>query len=440
MAGHLEIDAEGLMADGRLLAEVGDPASTPIECHPPALDPVTVSMADMLTAYDESMCQRLAEAQEIRAHGGSIVTASGVMFEAADEQGALEISRVEIVGESRSSTAEPPSINQLPQPQTRVTTAKIPPVAEQSLDAETFSAFIHDGSQGGSLHSMETRWTGIGSLTEDLGEYMSKISELIDEHWDGASAIASRNVHEHGHWLRAFSVWIQTLTESAYDCFSAYAIVRQETPTPEELIRARLVMRLSNFSPIAYLIARRKYLELVVQTLLAGADYRERVDGVRSHLDGTVPGPAELIAKRAEIPNELTKGPGTWVSQVRREGDAWRNYELQTTGFPAGMEYEITAPNASTVDFDGYDAENNILIESKGDYEWAIGPDGNFKPGFGPAQSIPKELERQYDIASSRGIPVVWKVAGPKSAAAIERMVSDRGFDDMIDVVVVPAE
>ncbi|OCB50827.1 hypothetical protein A5722_32315 [Mycobacterium vulneris] len=60
--------------------------------------------------------------------------------------------------------------------------------------------------------------------------------------------------------------------------------------------------------------------------------------------------------------------------------------------------------------------------------------------GDAPAASIPKELQRQYLVAVAQGIPVEWRVQGPKSAEAIQRIIEQRGYDDMINVVVIPAE
>jgi len=68
------------------------------------------------------------------------------------------------------------------------------------------------------------------------------------------------------------------------------------------------------------------------------------------------------------------------------------------------------------------------------------GPDGEFNPDFGPAKGIPDELQRQYRIAEAQGIPVEWRVAEPKAAEAIERIVEREGYDDLITVTVVPPQ
>ena len=97
---------------------------------------------------------------------------------------------------------------------------------------------------------------------------------------------------------------------------------------------------------------------------------------------GKAIGAPPLIGKQSAIPPELVKGPGTWATEVRNEG-AWRDYEVQVTGTPAGMEYEVPRQNGNTVDFDGFDPDagpNGLLLEAKGNgYHWMVGPDGEFK-------------------------------------------------------------
>jgi len=57
-----------------------------------------------------------------------------------------------------------------------------------------------------------------------------------------------------------------------------------------------------------------------------------------------------------------------------------------------------------------------------------------------PAQDITRELERQYGIAESQGIPVEWRVAEPAVTEAAQRVVRQEGYGDRITVMVVPAE
>ena len=83
-------------------------------------------------------------------------------------------------------------------------------------------------------------------------------------------------------------------------------------------------------------------------------------------------------------------------------------YEEQVTGSPAGTEYALLkADGNGDVRFDGWDpdaGENGRVIEAKGPgYNWMVGADGEFNPKFGPAKSIPDQLERQSEAARAAG-------------------------------------
>ncbi|WKG05380.1 Tox-REase-5 domain-containing protein [Mycolicibacterium sp. HK-90] len=396
-------------------------------------------MAAALTAHDDGLCQRLGEAKAIREHGGAIVNASGVMFEVADEQGALDISRVDIVGQPRPASAGPPTIEVIAQPKQKETTAKVPPIEPQSLSAEDFSSAVHTGSGDSGVLDFSKRWRRNGDDLNSVGYEVQRISMDIEEHWRDSGNNASPNVFHHGTWLISAADWAKKLASRADRCAAAFHTARSETPTPDELRTAKLAAQLSVASPVLGFIALMKYRELKNKAIEAGAKYEADVENELDRMRSPLEKP-ELIAKRVEIPKDLTKGPGQWVSAVRSEKPAWRDYELQATGYPAGMEYEILGPDKVAVDFDGYDPDANLLFEAKGNYEWAVGPDGNFIPGFGPAASFPNTLERQYGVAEATGIPVEWRVAGPKAAEAIQRIVDLQGYGDMITVVVVPAE
>nr|WP_264077422.1 restriction endonuclease fold toxin 5 domain-containing protein [Mycolicibacterium houstonense] len=307
------------------------------------------------------------------------------------------------------------------------------------MSAEDFSSAVHSGSGDSGVLDFSKRWRRNGDDLNSLGYEVQRISMDIEEHWRDSGNNASPNVFHHGTWLISAADWAKRLASRADRCAAAFHTVRSETPTPDELSTAKLAAQLSVASPVLGFIAAMKYRGLKNKAIEAGAKYQADVESELDSLRSPLEKP-ELIAKRVEIPKDLTKGPGQWVSAVRSEKPAWRDYELQATGYPAGMEYEILGPDKVAVDFDGYDPDANLLFEAKGNYEWAVGPDGNFIPGFGPATSIPNTLERQYGVAEATGIPVEWRVAGPKAAEAIQRIVDLQGYGDMITVVVVPAE
>lgn len=440
MAGRLEVDPEGLKSDGRDLAYIPNPKAIDASGLAPAPDPVSASVEAAIAAHNEGLTQRLNDGKAVREHGGSIVTASGVMFEVADEHGALEISKVEIVGSPRPVAAGPPSIDQLPQPKKSPAPPSIPAIASQSLDPEAFSEAIHHDKRGTGGLEIFSILCGTGSRDiHDFSMQTRHVADRIEEHWNNARDSASSNVRDHAYWMDSVAEFADKLSKAARDCAGAFDLAVRHTPTPEQFETAKRAMQLSVLSPVTFILAKMKYEELKSKAKEAGAIYQMNAQSA-VQFNRRLPEAPELIARRAEIPNELTKGPGSWISVVRSGSKPWRDYEQQVTGFPAGMEYEIVGPDGIAVDFDGYDPDANLLVEAKGNYEWAVGPDGDFDPTFGPGESIPKELQRQYLVALAEGIPVEWRVQGPKSAEAIERIIEQRGYEDLINVVVIPAE
>lgn len=439
MSDRLEVDADGLAADGRELAEIGDPTPKAEACKAPASDPVSTSMAAALTADDEGLCQRFGEAKAIREHGGAIVTAAGVMFEVADEHNALQIDKVSVHHTPRAASAAPPTIAIPKKPNQAKTTPPIPEIQEQTLEPEAFAEAIHSGAGESGVWDFSRRWRKTGDDLDSAGDMTKFRADRIEEHWRDSKSSASSKVRSHGTWLHKGSERAKKLSTTADSCASAFHTVRSETPTPEQLDTAKLAAEMGAASPVVGMVAFMKYQGLKNKAIEAGQKYHDNVQSAVHNIRKPLDAP-ELIAERAEIPKDLTRGPGQWVSKVRRSGP-WRDYEMQATGFPAGMEYEIIGPDHVAVSFDGYDADNGVLYESKGTgYAWMVGPDGDFDPNRGPATDIPDELLRQYRVAEAQGIPVEWRVAEPKTAAAIQRIIDREGYDDLITVEVVPPQ
>ncbi len=137
-------------------------------------------------------------------------------------------------------------------------------------------------------------------------------------------------------------------------------------------------------------------------------------------------------------------GPGEWI-EANRNGMSERAkaYEEQVSGAPAGTEYEVPREGENPVKFDGWDKEANdgdgLLIEAKGPgYEKFLDKDGDFDTRFGAGKDIEDQLRRQVDAARQAGKEVEWRVAEPRVAEAIERMVAKRGYGDVINVEHVP--
>lgn len=137
------------------------------------------------------------------------------------------------------------------------------------------------------------------------------------------------------------------------------------------------------------------------------------------------------------LPSSITEGgPGQW-EYPNRDGmsDRARAYEEQVTGTPAGTEYAVPRPGGRDVRFDGWDPDagpNGTLVEAKGPgYEWLVGKDGAFKPGTGPAESIPDQLKRQHEAAAAAGVEVEWRVAERRVAEAIEDLILEADYDNI---------
>lgn len=138
-------------------------------------------------------------------------------------------------------------------------------------------------------------------------------------------------------------------------------------------------------------------------------------------------------------------GPGEWI-EANRGGMSERakEYEEQVSGAPAGTEYEVPREGENPVKFDGWDAEANdgdgLLIEAKGPgYESFLDKKtGEFDPRFGAGKDISEQLDRQFQAAQQAGKEVEWRVAEPRVAEEIERMVAERGYGDVINVEYVP--
>lgn len=430
---RLQVDTDGLEADGRELSGVGRVPKS-YQCPPPSADPVSTSMAFAMSALDEGFVQRLEEAKAVREHGGAVITASGVIFEIADERGSLEISRVEVLGAPRPPGADPPTIYQPRQPESR-STPRVPRVESQSMDAESFSEAVHSGQGARGVREFGERWADAADDLDYQGDQTQRVSDSIQEHWRDADSNAAPNVRTHAAWLRGASDWSKKLGKSANAVATAFDSVRTDTPTPTQLRVAKYAAEASVvLGPAAALFASLNYESLKNQAIAAGAQYQSSVQAAVKDA-GEPPAAAPLIAKRAAIPPELVKGPGTWVTQSRTGGD-WRNYEQQVTGYPAGMEYEVDGPNGP-IDFDGY--EDGTLVESKGKgYDWMVGPDGRFDPTKGVAAQIPAELANQYEAAAASGTPVEWRVAEPRTAAAIQAIIDQENYGDLITVRVIP--
>ena len=127
-----------------------------------------------------------------------------------------------------------------------------------------------------------------------------------------------------------------------------------------------------------------------------------------------------------------------WAEEPIHRGS---EYQAQVTGAPIGRQYIVPAPwkpegRHSQVKFDGYDAERNVLIDSK---DWK--PAGGWPPTNSDGELYDWALELQArdqeQVAIETGCRVEWHVPTQEKADELIQFLKDGGFKH-IDVVVTP--
>ncbi|WP_439099224.1 restriction endonuclease fold toxin 5 domain-containing protein [Corallococcus exercitus] len=118
-------------------------------------------------------------------------------------------------------------------------------------------------------------------------------------------------------------------------------------------------------------------------------------------------------------------GPGKWVQVNESMSDRARDYQAQVTGAPKGSAYRVKRGDEE-VDFDGYDLEENVLLDAKGlGYEKFFGKDLSAKEFFEGAAPLVEQAQRQFRVAG--GTPVRWVVAEERFAAALRVLFKGQG-------------
>lgn len=457
MTGRITVDAENLKADGRDLASAGEKIET-TGIAAPAGDPISVDVAFALLGHEEALCDVLDHAQRVREHGGSILESTAVMFTVLDQNNALLFDRVTVTHGAKipTSTAGVPGMPYQPMNPGTMRPPRIPDVRTTAppLTGEEFSEELNSGPGSGSLRNFDIEWRRNWADLVELGEDVEIIGDSVDRDWFDGRHSAGANVRMHGKWLGSMAKWANRLAGGAADAADAFEKAVNNCPRPAEFVAAKADLRheieknrtLFGFNAGGVAEASDHLAQLQTRAVDTMVVYvGAATDAVTGIGDPVIPCP--LIAEKAVIPNELTGGPGEWTAERRGGGsERSRAYESRISGAPDGMEYELPRGDGEpgTTDFDGYDPQaggDGLLIETKGPgYDWMIGADGNVKPGIGFGASMPRQLELQYDAAlAAGGVPVEWRVAEPRVAEAIERVVVANGYDDLINVVTVPA-
>ncbi|MFP2899491.1 restriction endonuclease fold toxin 5 domain-containing protein, partial [Corallococcus sp. 4LFB] len=157
------------------------------------------------------------------------------------------------------------------------------------------------------------------------------------------------------------------------------------------------------------------------------------VDGV---VEVTLASTAVAMATVGPPPPSSPGGPGKWVQVNESMSGRARDYQAQVTGAPKGSAYRVKRGDEE-VDFDGYDLDENALLEAKGPgYEKFLDDGPSFKSYFQGEKSLLQQARRQLRLA--RDTPVRWIVAEERFAMVLRRMFAQELID--IEVVLRPAK
>ncbi|MCP9276919.1 PPE domain-containing protein [Mycolicibacterium arenosum] len=456
MTGRIEVDTEGLTADGRQLAAAGDRIKR-TGCAAPAGDPISMDVAFLLIRHEEAISEMLDYAQRVREHGGAVVESTAAMFTVLDRNNALMFDRVTVTHDAKlpQSTTGVPGMPYLPPKPGgyRIPSIPQPNTGVPPLTGEQFAEELDSGPGSNSVRNLSRDWLDHGFELEELGDDVRSIGDRIDRDWFDGEHNAAKNVRTHGKWLQSMAKWAARLSTGADGVADAFDTAVDNCPRPAEFDHAKNELRhqidlnrkMFGFNAGGVEEAAAELSRLQTRAVDAMLVYLGSATGAVTDIgDPVVPCP--LIAEKAVIPNELTGGPGTWTAERRGGSERSRAYESRVSGSPDGMEYELPRGDGEPgyTDFDGFDPGSGaagLLIEAKGPgYDWMVGADGNLKPNLNVAVSIPRQLELQYDAAlAAGGVPVEWRVAEPRFAEAIERIIAANQYDDLITVVTVPA-
>ncbi|WP_233607445.1 restriction endonuclease fold toxin 5 domain-containing protein [Corallococcus sp. AB018] len=129
-------------------------------------------------------------------------------------------------------------------------------------------------------------------------------------------------------------------------------------------------------------------------------------------------------------------GPGKWVQVNESMSNRARDYQAQVTGAPKGSAYRVKRGDEE-VDFDGYDLDENVLLDAKGPgYEQFLDEVPRFKRYFEGEKGLREQARRQLSVAGDT--PVRWLVAEERFARVLKRMFERESIG--IEVVLRPVK
>ncbi|NOK11965.1 hypothetical protein HNS30_23275 [Corallococcus exercitus] len=117
-------------------------------------------------------------------------------------------------------------------------------------------------------------------------------------------------------------------------------------------------------------------------------------------------------------------GPGKWVQVNESMSPRAREYQAQVTGAPKGSAYRVKRGDEE-VDYDGYDLDENVLLEAKGlGYSQFFGKDLNPKKFFEGGMPLIEQAQRQLRVAGRTRVR--WIVAEERFADALRVLFKDQ--------------
>lgn len=135
-------------------------------------------------------------------------------------------------------------------------------------------------------------------------------------------------------------------------------------------------------------------------------------------------------APTTEPPTSGANGPGEWKPAGEGKGrDAPREYQERVTGHSYEWAYKVPGPDGKLVKFDGFDDDQNALIDAKGaQYDHLLRIK---KVGQSVADELIGQARRQTQAAGSTRI--IWYVKEEGAANQMARLLAKEGYNN-IDV------
>jgi hypothetical protein len=149
-------------------------------------------------------------------------------------------------------------------------------------------------------------------------------------------------------------------------------------------------------------------------------------------------------AMTAELPGGGQSGKGK-VPAGRKEPGEWRKVRNPVEGNPGKYQQQISGhpPDEGyfigETEFDGYLADEKVLLEAKGEGYAKFFNDNLKTPGwYGGANKMFDQAKRQADAAKPSGAKVRWHFAERRTAEAMKKMLEGNSKTRSIEVVYTP--